>query len=189
MKRRLLPIVSAVSLLLFVAAVALWVRSYRLGFSGEFLGLLESHHTGASENVWYAGIYSSHGRLGLGLTQFDVAPGEPNRHHYPEGKRLVWGEQFCWERHPFTRWPAASKSWTGIDMRLTWKDPVGQTMSRRVAIPHWPPVVASAVLPAILFGQYWRRYRRRRAGRCIECGYDLRGTPQRCPECGMAAVA
>ncbi|HYE18296.1 MAG TPA: hypothetical protein VEA69_07615 [Tepidisphaeraceae bacterium] len=53
-----------------------------------------------------------------------------------------------------------------------------------VVAPHWLLAGVFAILPA---GRAiaWRRRRNRRApGHCRHCGYDLRATPERCPECG-----
>jgi hypothetical protein len=62
------------------------------------------------------------------------------------------------------------------------------TYSARSAwAPTWALAAAFAIPPAARSVGWARRRRRRRAGRCVECGYDLRATPGRCPECGAEA--
>jgi len=57
--------------------------------------------------------------------------------------------------------------------------------------PTWFVLVLGGTFPAWYFGWPYRRHRvrhyRQKRGLCLACGYDLRGTPERCPECGAAA--
>ena len=54
--------------------------------------------------------------------------------------------------------------------------------------PHWFVVALSAVMPAVWLVQFRRRRERLLQGRCRRCGYDLRATPDRCPECGTVVA-
>jgi hypothetical protein len=56
------------------------------------------------------------------------------------------------------------------------------------ALP-WVILLTGVVLAGRVFLHARRAAARRAAGLCVGCGYDLRGTPQRCPECGAAAGA
>lgn len=63
-----------------------------------------------------------------------------------------------------------------------------RTRTSAVMVPHWAAAAIFALAPAAWAGRqvagamsarYWRR-----AGRCPNCGYDLRGNTGRCSECG-----
>jgi hypothetical protein len=60
---------------------------------------------------------------------------------------------------------------------------IGGIPTTIVRMPLWFVVLAFSVVPT----RWVIRRRRQRvpAGHCQTCGYDLRETPQRCPECGM----
>ena len=84
---------------------------------------------------------------------------------------------------------------TSRPLTLTWetsgiywlwtRGPAGLTWSVRIH-----PIIG--VLVALVLILYARRARRRlaerRIGYCPECNYDLRATPNHCPECGWAAA-
>lgn len=71
---------------------------------------------------------------------------------------------------------------------LRWFSPVWGTQGRRVwtrVTSAWVVLgaLASPVL-IILVARGARRWRRSGGVHCQKCGYDLRATPERCPECG-----
>jgi len=58
------------------------------------------------------------------------------------------------------------------------------TEGHYVLIPYWLLLVVFGFAP-VRVGLIWiRRRRRRRRGLCPNCAYDLRGSTERCPECG-----
>ncbi|MGA2441974.1 MAG: hypothetical protein ABSH08_13530 [Tepidisphaeraceae bacterium] len=63
---------------------------------------------------------------------------------------------------------------------------VVMVLNRSTAFSVWlgTPLLLSAVLPTWWLIRNGKVNREKRKGTCRVCGYDLRATPERCPECG-----
>jgi hypothetical protein len=158
------------SLVLCLASAALWVRSYwRVD---EFSWYEPQPHAAEAP---FLTADSGGGGLGMtiGFNSVDVMRG-----WLVEGRR--------WDARP-------EESIVYADGRLAngWGFGHGSQRSAGgrwiwIVFPLWLPTILFATLPLARGALFIRRRRRVREGHCRKCGYDLRATPDRCPECGSA---
>ena len=132
---------------------------------------------------------AEHARLGLGIERAGVVvayskAAEPGA---TTATRGVWQGGFR-----FWRGPVSNPATCGEAMRMS--IPPGtayrpsQSLVLGLRMPCWAAFVLLAAYPTIAFIRGpLRRWRRRRRGLCLKCGYDLRGNESGvCPECGEA---
>jgi len=176
--RHLFTLCSAAALLLCVAACAMWVRSY----AAE-----DTLHWGWDEGKRYHHFIE----VGYAMGQFGVFAYRPL--HAPADPAELKFEHLHYSHHSMmeTGIPKPSEPWKAAGF-LFWS---GETSASRGTAIFWPcrfAVLATAMPPVgwcvARFKQRARRKRIRR-GLCPSCGYDLRATPDRCPECGTRAAA
>jgi hypothetical protein len=189
MLRRLFTLLSALSLLLCVATVALWVRSYWVAYEYAY----ERYEGNPDDRP-----------LVVRSTRISLSRGgvEASRWLYTAGADWVVSKfaegipLTYWEESEATRYPSLQETHVPILARLGlgWggyarRDPNLSVDGGWVVIPLWVVAVAFAALPAARLMRGTLAARSARAGSCRVCGYDLRATPGRCPECGAPATA
>jgi hypothetical protein len=163
MRRKLLTIAAAVALMASVSLGVLWVRSY---FVGENLAYGFVDDNLCARTVGYSG---SNGAACLFYGDQPIAFYPPGWRH--EVYDLAWlGERA--KRAP---------RWLTFDYE---RQHQGGVRSWRLIFPYWVPIGFFAIPAACVWGAVRRRQRHIRERRCLACGYDLRATPDRCPECG-----
>ncbi len=54
-----------------------------------------------------------------------------------------------------------------------------------IAVPYWALTAATGIPAAVALLRHRRSRRWKRSGRCAGCGFDVRFSKERCPECGM----
>ncbi len=74
----------------------------------------------------------------------------------------------------------------GVSLIRWWQFSDDDPAVRLVSLPLWIPSLLFGAWPAWLLFPVHRRRKRKKLGLCVKCGYDLRGSKERCPECGMA---
>jgi hypothetical protein len=164
MRRKLFTLAAASSAVLCAAVCVLWVRSYWVSDSWERDVPGTRVGVGSySGHVWWAR------KQYKGTIMFNRTPGY---HAIPT-------EAFATNTLPPT-WEFAGFRWTHF--RLT-GGLVLPFVSQEFRVPDWAVVLATGALPSVWLARRIRR-QRRAAGLCPACGYDLRATPDRCPECG-----
>lgn len=193
MKRWMLNILAGLSLAVFLGTVVLWARAPFFLDEGIYTWRFHGVHTAVVVGVAIqsrAGLlsimpYAGHGAL---------RPGQR------------WSSETNWGRY-WRSYPTSAPAWSfavpagprAFQFKChtywsTWSNgTVSDYYTRGVWLgaPYWFAALLSAILPVWRFGGWKRRRRRYRLahGLCINCGYDLRATPVRCPECGTEILS
>ncbi|HYE20877.1 MAG TPA: hypothetical protein VEA69_20695 [Tepidisphaeraceae bacterium] len=198
--RYLLDGLTVLSLLLAVATVTMCVRSY-------FVAERFSHATPPPKLpgvAYFKGIEFRRGGIVLFRSHFgdpgsetDVTPAE----NWGEG----WSHKvYDYDRHPDRYsypWIGPTTPRLGGEYELEWSAAGFQVFHshrsgaaywgnladlQRLTVPCWAAAALFLALPGVRAIRWARRRRRVDASLCPACGYDLRATPDRCPECGRA---
>ena len=185
MRRRLFNFFTLLSLLLCLAMAGLWIRSYWIIDDAR----------GRTERLGSVSALSMEGYATVGYRtplKGETASWRWDRFH---DKGALWLQISGWG-YSYEHWMdtvSPQSTWHGFgfttnEISYGWPR-TPKSHSVVVDFRHWAAVVLTALLPGLWPISRWRRRKQNRAGLCPKCGYDLRASQVRCPECGTPIPA
>ena len=195
--RHLFTLCSAVSLLVCIAVCLLWVWAqwpYRR--VDTYWQTVAWNERRGERVVWRQSVRRI--VLASGAVQINLRSGRTDGRAltaFSQSRRSLW---------PSSSYPAYEHTPPGTTFEFThagfqlirarnvgWVGAPAPTATRECSftIPLWAPAVVSGILPVSWVAARRRGRSRWRLGQCQKCGYDLRASPERCPECGTPAPA
>jgi hypothetical protein len=194
MIRRLFTLASMLSLLFCIATAALWARSYYVGYGA---GRINDRAHESRRLMTFFGISVAWGGISIGREIEDVPEGaDPDTMRRAANGWSHWTYARPHDALVFVdwNWRLLGFAWSsyehyGYDARVDPPASAGTDRSQVLVIPCWFSVLVSALVPLGWLARARRVRRGRRMNLCPACGYDLRASNERCPECGGAILS
>ncbi len=199
MKRGIINAITLLLMLLCLTTVVLWAYSY---YHGYWIQLQTYQPDGAAYIAREYRLDSGCGGIGIWITTFwetdpqniamyKLIAANPTQRKFIHGEFLLrfpyadvngkpsWARRLGFNGYEYLVVDQANggRFSTSEKPRMS----VGTTRQRAISFPYWA-AVCLLLTPILLVWVF--RFRRSVAGLCSVCGYDLRATPDRCPECG-----
>jgi hypothetical protein len=143
-------------------------------------------------------LTSSRGGLSFHIKRVTISPDDhisaqevqAFQHDYPLGVKI---KSFNVSEYPFTSTPDGHRvllRFFGFEFRnIRGRNWGSSYHTVAVVFPYWIVTFLTALPSASCLATSFRRRHRFHHGLCPHCGYDLRATPERCPECGYSRTS
>jgi hypothetical protein len=179
--RHLFALCSVVSMALCVAALGIWPASYWK--SGAVA------HRGQSGTL---AVQWLRGRVDVGGDNVTRAAHALDFDSWDVTPDMVWSDSGAgqwWNRLGFAHDIAVNPAPVAATGGTAGPGGGASVVSWQASAPLWAAVLVLIPLPLTWLNQWSTRRHRARSGLCPTCGYDLRASPERCPECGTPTKA
>lgn len=183
---RIKPFLYAISFLIALASTVLWARSYWIGDAWQ---TIEIQHQGSETIQLTRAVIINRGTINFSRARAEIS--ELHARSYRVQTNLLHDSSKHITFKPINDYLPIGQT-TNSSMKICFGFGWGRInaepdlVGTAFLLPFWSIVVACSIIPSVNSIAALRKRRKDNLiGKCVNCGYDLRATIGRCPECGV----